>query len=279
MHSIAKIFNDLDLDHEKLKKIEQRGDPRKRYVIAITPRSGSSYLCDLMSKSGRFGTPGEALAQDFIPRIARSVPARTPGEYLRNVFRARKSPNGVSGIKASWFQFKNFIDSMEDQEQLRGIKYVYLMRRDLEAQAVSLYKATASSVFHTNVAHDEAALQKLDALEYDFAAINDWYKHIVAQEQGWKRYFFENRIFPLCVSYEDINEDVLLVMQRIATFVGVKPENVVVPEVASVFEKVSDARNVEWADRFLQERRLQQETPQSGTSTTKVFGWLGRLKR
>ncbi|NIV10795.1 MAG: hypothetical protein GWN62_05760, partial [Aliifodinibius sp.] len=62
----------------------------------------------------------------------------------------------------------------------------YLTRRNLAAQAVSLYKATASNVFHTNIKHEREALHKLEMLEYDFKKIQRWYWHIALQEQGWK---------------------------------------------------------------------------------------------
>lgn len=238
---------------KRIEALQAKPEPRRRYIIAITPRSGSSYLCDTMAKGKRLGMPGEMLNQEFIPSILKSIPGRTPDEYLRHVLRAKATKNGVAGLKASWFQFRNFTQSMSDLEYLAGFKYIYLTRRDLAAQAVSLYKATSSSVFHTNIQHQDKALEKLDTLEYDFKLIKKWYEHIVSQEQGWKAYFYENRIFPLCIAYEDIEEDVLGVMKRIAMFVKVNPDMVQLPEMESVFKKVSDQRNVEWAHRFRQD--------------------------
>lgn len=254
MNKIPTLFTTLVADPAKLAEIEAMPEPRRRYLIAITPRSGSSYLCDVMTKAKLFGAPGEALAQEFIPNIAKRIPGRTPDEYLRNFIRAKASRNGVAGIKASWFQFNNFVESMANREYLAGFKFIYLTRRDLASQAVSLYKATATSVFHTNIKHRKEALKKLTALEYDFHEIEKWYDHIVCQERGWQAYFLEHRIFPLCVSYEDIDEDALGVMRRIASYIGVRPGKVVLPEDASVFKKVSDIRNQKWARRFILER-------------------------
>jgi LPS sulfotransferase NodH len=117
-------------------------------------------------------------------------------------------------------------------------------------QSISLYKATETEVFHTNIDHDEDSLKALKALTYDFNEIEKWRKHIVRQEQGWESYFYKNRIFPLNVFYEDIEHDVLQVMRRIATYIGVIPENVSMPKEESVFRKVRDQRNIEWAQRF-----------------------------
>lgn len=253
VNQVSAMFRGSGLDKNKLSKLDVLPEPRSRYLIAMTPRSGSSFLCDMMTKSRRFGAPGEALNEAFIPKILKSVPGRSPDEYLRNFCRAKKTPNGVAGLKTSWFQFRNFKAAMEDEAYLSGFRYIYLFRRDIAAQAVSLYKATASQVFHTNIAHSEHALAKLAALKYDYAAIDMWRNHIAEQERGWQQYFHARRIFPLCLSYEDMGPDVLGTMQRIATFVGVDPKNVARPDSPSVFEKIGDAQNLEWARRYEQE--------------------------
>lgn len=254
MNKIPSYFSSLPIDAKRLEELDALPEPRGRYILAMTPRSGSSYLCDVMTDTKRFGSPDEFLNEDFIPDIMKKIPGRTPEEYLRNVFRVRRTANGISGLKASWFQFRNFIECVEDRASLGGLRFVYLIRRDLAAQAISLYKATATSVFHTNVEHGNAAIERLRRLDYDYQAISSWYDHLLEQEAGWKAFFFECKIFPLTVTYEDIQEDVLGTMRRIAQYVGVEPKNVQVPTLPSVFRPVSDERNLEWACRFRLER-------------------------
>lgn len=226
-------------------------EPRSRYIIAITPRSGSTYLCDMMMKTKRLGMPEEVLGQLSIPGRMKNIPGRTPEEYIRNACRVKRTANNVAGLKASWFQFQNFIGAMHDQTYLTGFKYIYLTRRDLVAQAVSLYKATASSVFHTHKRHSESAISQLEALEYDYEAIKNWHDHIAAQEKGWQNYFYNQRIFPLCITYEEIEDDILAVLKRIACYIAVDPENISMPPEPSVFSKVGDSRNSEWSRRFI----------------------------
>ena len=250
MNDIQKLFSSSTVDDDRIKHIDSLPEPRSRFLIAITPRSGSSYLCDVMTKIKLFGVPGEMINQQFIPEIIKKIPGRTAEEYIRNVIRCRKTKNGISGLKASWFQFRGFTETMDDHSYMSGFKYIYLTRRDLSAQAISLYKATETSVFHTNVQHSEEAITKLQSLQYDYEKIKEWYVHIDRQEKGWQEYFFKNRIFPLCITYEEIDDDVFGVIKRIATFVGVEPNNVRMPEESSVFERIRDQRNVEWAHRF-----------------------------
>lgn len=254
MDNLVEFFAHNEINHARMKEVERMQEPRRRYIIAMTPRSGSSYLCDVLSRSNRFGLPGEFLNQEFLPNIMSRIPGRTPCEYFRNVGRVRKTRNGIYGLKASWFQFRNFVELMGDDECLSGYKFIYLTRRDIAAQAVSLYKATASSVFHTNKNHDADAVNKLESLEYDFDEINRWYEHIVKQEQGWQGYFRDNRINPCCISYEEIDADVQSVVMKIAVYLGVNPSKVTTPSEPSVFVKVSDRRNLEWSCRYLLER-------------------------
>jgi trehalose 2-sulfotransferase len=256
MNRIPEIFDYPVVDQQRLDELSAMPDPRRRYLIAMTPRSGSSYLCDVMRRTRRLGRPGEVLNQEFIPGIMKKTPGRTPEEYLRNIVRVRMTRNGVSGLKASWFQFENFIAAMGGNACLGGFQYVFLTRRDVAAQAVSLYKATASSVFHTNVRHGEEALDRLASLTYDFDEINRWYEHIVRQESGWRKYFLEQDIVPLPVTYEEITENILDVLKRMAVFIGIPARKVAMPRATSVFEKIGDAQNIEWAQRFARERRL-----------------------
>ena len=258
MNELKEIFNFLPSDLNRLQELAEQAAPRSRYIIAITPRSGSTYLCDRVKATGRLGCPEELLGQLSLKNYLKKIPARNPDEYLRNAMRIKKTANNISGLKASWFQFEKFIAAMDNQDYLIGFKFIYLTRRDLAAQAVSLYKATASSVFHTDKKHDAEPLKRLNELEYDYEAIKLWYEHIVAQEQGWKHYFYQHRIFPLSLTYEDIENDLLAVLKHIAAFVGVKPERIHLPEEPSAFQKISDSRNQKWARQFVLDSYAQQ---------------------
>jgi len=248
---MSSLFDQAPLPtSEFMAMLEKMGEPRSRYIIAMTPRSGSSYLCDVMTKTRRFGAPGEFLNKNFLPKILTAIPADNANDYLHRVFIKKKTPNGLSGLKTSWFQFEEFLSEFTDTEYLKKTRFIYLRRRDVIMQAISLYKATKTDVFHTNVEHGEEQINALKALEYDFKGIERWRQHILRQEQGWDNYFYQNRIFPLNLFYEEIEQDILRLMKRVATFVAVDPNNVQMPDEASVFRKVRDQRNMEWAERF-----------------------------
>lgn len=257
---ILKAFSGVRVDEARYAKLRATADPALRYVIAVTPRSGSSHLCAVLKNTQQMGEPDEALSQHLIPQRLRLVPARTPDEYLQHVLKQTQTQNGLSGLKASWFQFKIFSDLLEEPDTWDGYTFIYLTRRNLAAQAVSLYCATETNVFHTNVEHDADAIRKLHELPYNYAEILRWYKHIAAQEAGWQAYFSQHNICPLTLYYEDIEHDVASVSQRIARYLG---QPLAAQQAASetVFRKIGNRRNAEWAGRFSLDLDAQKRTP------------------
>ena len=107
-----------------------------------------------------------------------------------------------------------------------------------------------SSDLHTNVQHSSDERGRLERLTYDFALIRQWYQHIVVQERGWQRYFAELHLNPLCITYEDIEDDVVAVVHRIAHYIG-RPRASEPASSDSIFRKIGNRRNVEWAAQFM----------------------------
>lgn len=81
MNKIAEIFYNPTIDIKRLNALQAQADPASRYVIAMTPRSGSTYLCDLMSSISRFGQPNELLNQDGLAKHIKDA----PGVRLTNI--------------------------------------------------------------------------------------------------------------------------------------------------------------------------------------------------
>lgn len=250
MNNITELFLEATKDLALFDKFNQMLDPKLTYIIAITPRSGSSYLCDLIKQTHMLGSPDEFLNQKFIPSILKKVPATNADDYLKNIFKKFQSENGVSGLKVSWFQFNNFYNTLKEPAVFKQFKFIYLMRRDLYLQSVSLYKATESGVFHTNVEHGEEAKLKLNNLEYNYVKLEEWYKHIIAQESGWRHFFLSSNIIPLCITYEEIEENIDEAINRIFNYLNIKSETLSINSIESVFKKIGDRQSIEWACRF-----------------------------
>jgi LPS sulfotransferase NodH len=262
-------------DEAKRSTLQALPHPPVRYIIAFTPRAGSSYLCDVLKNMGRFGSPGEWMSADFVPKIRQArVPSISADDYLDLALKTFRSGNGVSGFKASWFQFQDFAQAMQAPQALAQCRFIHLTRRDLAAQAVSLYRAVHTGVFHTNIEHAPEKIAALARLPYDFAAIDEWRRHIEVQEQGWREYFSQHSIFPLSLSYEDVQADIRALVRRIACYLG-RPRAAEAEFAPSIFQKISQRQSVEWACRYrleqdAQERALRQcaSVPDVGSRPT-----------
>lgn len=264
--SFGNVFTTTPYNNAAAERLAKQPDPTVAYLIAMTPRSGSSLLCDVMKGTGRLGKPGERLALPLVRQnIVRLAPARNCDEYLRNILKASMTPNGVSGMKASWFQFDLFRSALDDESAVQGLRYIHLTRRDLANQAVSLYKATSSTVFHTNKQHSSQAVAQLQSLEYDYGKLEHWHHHLLRQEAGWVRYFDTHRIVPLSISYEDIDNDVKAVVRRIANYLGLPLVDLGLNRLETVFSKLADRQSIEWASRFRLERDSIQRAKQAAT--------------
>jgi LPS sulfotransferase NodH len=263
MNKTQEIFESLQLttlNKARLDTVNLLPSPRIKYILAITPRSGSSFLSDLLKKTEVLGTPQEFINQSFIPRhLQNKTPAQTPDDYLMNIFKVWKTKNGVAGIKASWFQFRNLYAILANPAIVYDYKYIYLTRANLAEQAVSLYKATESNVFHSVVKPNNESIEKLNSLEYNFDKINFWYQHILTQEEGWEQFFHSNNLSPLRINYDDICADWSSVIKKIALFIGIKQPglnkiNSSLSSITPSLKKMGDNKNILWAERFLQEK-------------------------
>jgi LPS sulfotransferase NodH len=65
---------------------------------------------------------------------------------------------------------------------------------------------------------------------------------------------------PLYITYKEIEADVLDVIKRIAGYIDVDPATVTMPKEVSVFKKMRDSRNIEWAQRFTLENTMSEQT-------------------
>ena len=75
----SEFFSDIVFDQERHERIKKRAPAQTNYVIYFTPRSGSSWLTDVLQQTGQLGAAPEAFNPNFVPAIARSGrPMRNP---------------------------------------------------------------------------------------------------------------------------------------------------------------------------------------------------------
>ena len=229
---------------------------RLSYGIAFTPRSGSTYLSDLVRQSRALGSPGEYFninaAFDSI-----SLAACTRFEdYYAWLSRVRQT-NSVFGfeISAPWLQrlaqdgHLGVLDSVQ--------QWFFLRRRDYVLQGVSLFLAMQSGVFHQRDDQAEEG-ESSGSPEFDADAITESILQLMNGEVVFNRHFRDRGVTPRELWYEDIVDlppaDFL---EDFAQQLGVDLSSEDRARIAGIeprLQRSGDGRNSAFAQRFREER-------------------------
>jgi LPS sulfotransferase NodH len=139
----------------------------KSLLLVCAPRSGSTYLCDLLSSSGRCGFPGEWIHDYNLPVFMEKAGvtdlSQELDKFLLYVFQ-HGTREGVFSIKIMYaailhlLKLANLWQDLSNQNRLERFLKTYfkdstvlfLERRDKTAQAISYYKATQSGRWHSD---------------------------------------------------------------------------------------------------------------------------------
>jgi LPS sulfotransferase NodH len=173
------LIRGVQVDEQaRLDKIAEVAPAKRRYVILFSPRSGSTWLTEVLSATMKLGFPEEYINPDFVVEVARFLNARTAADLLDALVRQRKSPNNVFGIEARAID----VDLL-GYDAFRAVfgaeaLFFHLWRDNIVAQAISLFRAVQTRHFHSN---DGAAARVPD---HDAHAILLWMTHIVDMENA-----------------------------------------------------------------------------------------------
>lgn len=191
--------------------------PEKRYLIATTGRSGSTFLCKRIADHGVLGFPMEFLNESYIAEFDRLFPNPNLDDYCRYITWAFTSADRVFGAKTDWWRFQIARDQGVADQLLGHLDLiVHLRRRDFVAQAVSLSLAVDTGVWHDR----DVGTTQLDDWHanaiYDAAKIKHHARNILNQEFHWRRFIETAGVRCLEMDYEDVACDVDTAIGRIA---------------------------------------------------------------
>ena len=222
---------------------------RQSYIVASSPRSGSTYFCRLLGQSGLLGTPSEVLNPGFdLKGFKNCFKASSPADYIAELIARRTAKSGVFGLKAHFENFEGFLKEYPALlDVLSPMTYIYINRGDRVAQAVSMARA-----LQTNQWSSQGQEGKKPELRYNRELIANAMKEVELQDAGWLNWFKAKNITPFRLTYEDLLADPAGTVQKVVEHLGVQNaerDEVKVPPV----EKQGDDTNQEWIERFRRE--------------------------
>ncbi len=245
------IVRDLVVDEQGFRQeMQQNARPRRSYVIVFTARSGSTWLTTLLSGTELLGHPEEYINPEFILDVAKFLNCREAKGFLEVLSRRRKTPNGIFGIEAREVDIRLFGKDVFFNSFGNETKFFNLWRKNIVAQAISLYRAVTTRRYHSN-----EEVEDLAPPLYDADSIQEWLAHLAEAENDNFIMLRENHPDFRNICYEDIVRDRNGTLGMFAEAMGVQMEleRFAVP-AAGELRKISDAWNKEAEQRFRAER-------------------------
>jgi LPS sulfotransferase NodH len=189
-------------------------------LICSTPRSGSMLLSDLFRQTQLLGVPMEYLNEDYVrqwsSRSDYAEKEESIGNYLSDVVRHRTTPNGVFGLKLHYFQMVQAWQqgkfSIVDYFGREKTLWVHLSRRDLTAQAVSLFRAMQTNHWLSTDSEDQSQISEASHAvisdrpgnHYSYPDIFALHQFLEREARGWSNFFRARDIEPIKIAYEDL---------------------------------------------------------------------------
>jgi trehalose 2-sulfotransferase len=249
------------------------------YLVCATPRSGSTLLCETLSKTGVAGNPlefFEALPETGVPRrpvdylaglddpealaLIEGAPApEAPpysdlrgctdyDEHLAKVRESGTTPNGVFGAKIMWAHLEDLgrrlgsgdLGALVD-ERFDHPRFVWVRRQDTIRQAVSLWRAMQTQSWR---AENEPATGEP---QYSYPALRHLVEQLEAHDRAWER-FLAAKARVLTLTYEQIASDIGDAVRRTLAHIDVAQDAAV--DVLPAMRRQADERSDEWAEAY-----------------------------
>ena len=249
MHLIDRLYSaEFDLPANSRSKMS--------YMLATVPRSGSTHFAIQLWQTGLLGAPMEyanfrVMPSHLMPRLgitkemALDLSQEQILAYWNAVKALRTSPNGIFGYKMFMQNFMEIVKKYPGLfEEIQPDFVIYLVRKDVVAQAISYSKAIRSKVWFAGIDAPELA--------YDFTHIEESRKLLQLQYDYWEGVFEHSGVRPIRVFYEDIVDSGIRVVESILASVGIPRDEIAridIPELS----RQSDDTTAHWKALYLRD--------------------------
>ncbi|KAA0018969.1 trehalose 2-sulfotransferase [Antrihabitans cavernicola] len=249
------------------------------YLVLASQRSGSTLLVESLRATGAAGEPqeffqylpstslapqprewfadvtDESILRLLAPLRPGTVDTETSTEWRDRILRAGRTPNGVWGGKLMWNQTPLLVNRAAGLPDRSGtdlhsairdvlgdnIVFIHVFRPDVVSQAVSFWRAVQTQVWRGRAEPDADA-----KAEYHAGGIAHLVRILRDQEQGWAKWFADNGIDPIEVSYPVLAKQPTETIARVLDAIGLDRELAPPPAL----ERQADQRSDGWVDRY-----------------------------
>ena len=255
------------------------------YVIASTPRSGSSLLAAGLVATGVAGRPEEYFTPDHIASYKEdlNLPMNCSwAEYLAKVMAFAATENGVRGVKIHWRHVVLLAQALGFHGDpgvvlevlFPAAVFVNIVRADQRAQAISLFRAETTGEWFRSHGSSRSvrpwglylARPTPGEASADLTGVAPTYEQIIeiersldAEQAAWTNYFTTRRLKVLTVQYEELDANYPGEIARVLQFLGADPAHAAgLPKPP--LERQSDHINESWR-RLIDRQHHHKSTP------------------
>ncbi|MEX1110142.1 MAG: Stf0 family sulfotransferase [Dongiaceae bacterium] len=225
---------------------------RMRYLVLSQARTGGTFLCEALGRSGMAGVPSEYLNPAAIKAMAKRLGATggmTLPKLMQELERRRTTPNGIFGLHLHLEQLRKPLQTEERTARWlqRFDRIILLVRRNKLAQAVSLDRALQTNNWFRSTDNNEN--QTATSLDVRPSSLAGHLMRLFEQETIMRRYAAALGRPVLEIDYESLDSDFAGLWPRVTEFLDLKP--IPVAAVMPDLERMRDASSDAIAERFV----------------------------
>lgn len=260
--SIAKRTRSKQLEWRK-----EAGMPLA-YVICTSPRSGSTLLCQGLTRTGRAGAPAEFFdhREEVTAYWMKRFTISKRSQFVDKLVEATSSENGVFGTKLHWSTQGDMHSALKDSLCLKAagvqhrsltellemkfsaVRYIWLRRRNKVAQGISHYRANQSGLWEIPKGSVCEASNAGDAVEFSYRLIHECVACACEYDRQWEHYFTSYTLTPLQLFYEDLVASYDQSLRRVLEFLSVCHNDL--PQADPPLERMADMKSLEWETKY-----------------------------
>jgi LPS sulfotransferase NodH len=223
---------------------------RLRYLVLSQPRTGGTFLCEALERSGEAGVPAEYLNPAALLVLSKrfgAVRGMPLSRVMAELQRCRTTSNGVFGLHLHLEQLRKPLQTEARIVAWLGTfdRIVFLYRRDKLAQAISLDRALQTSEWFRNVATDANSAPVV----LRPASLAAHVMRLFEQESTLRHGLKAIGRPVLELDYESLDTNFAAVWPKVTAFLGISPvpADAVLPEL----QRMRDAASERIAEQFI----------------------------
>jgi LPS sulfotransferase NodH len=233
-------------------------------MICGTPRTGSTFLCSLLTSTGVAGRPESYFReQDFrlwADRFGLSAPGDGRLNYAQLVagaVRFGSTPNGVFAARIMWGTMKVLVKGLNPDQRsgtdvqiladsLGPLRFVHLRRNDVVGQAVSWARAEQTGVWQDGDVPSAVP-------RFDLGRLEELVDTIDEHNDLWRAWFVDQGVDLVELTYEGVVKRPRHAVSIVLDAIGAPLPDGWTP--ASPHRRQADDLNADWLQRFHDEVR------------------------